>query len=360
MNLRYVMSMVAFLGLSGAVRSEPVVLDDAGLARVTAGSYGGWPSTNDAVIVGHAARADIQAPGSVTLDAHAQSGAKALTLVNSARSSVANGSNVWHASTAADAHAAHDSVIQSNLLQQTHATVAYLADWRAQSGSSVVRKTETFDSGFSGGITAEEFTFVGTDTTESVKLGLGAAMAGKGNAEFGTFGLTFSDEFTSSLTTTTSTTVTVKFNFLFFKRSKSYTHTDTESSTSTATNHGDKSWGPFSASFNGVECLVLLGSCSDSGHFSSSSHTEEKSLSPAQVQGASAKSIVLGDGALVVNAGSSVKLEGHAQNGISAVHAVNAAGSLSANGLNVSSRIPAASMPRGLQLQQSNLIAQRP
>jgi hypothetical protein len=301
----------------------------------------------------------LQTNATVTLDADAQAGATAVTLVNSTNSSVANASNVWYAPAP---HAADATAGQSNDMQQTHASQAYLANWQSQGGNSLVRKTETRDSQITGGITAEVVT-VGSSGNETVKLGMGGAMAGEGHAEFGTFGLTFSDEFTSSLTTTTTTTTTVTFSLKFFKWKLSKTYTQTHSSSATTSisesDTENKTWGPFSASFKGVDCLVLLGSCVAKGHDNASSHVEEKSFSSARIEKVSAGRIVLSDGALFDESSSSVHLQDHAQRAISAVHAVNAAGSLVANGLNLGSHRSSTSM-FSMQLQQSNLIAQRP
>lgn len=80
--------------LSAALaQAAPVALGDGALDRVTAGA--GETGGSGGAIVGNSSNATISQTGGVDLSGETQSGAKALNLVNSAESTVANGVNVW-------------------------------------------------------------------------------------------------------------------------------------------------------------------------------------------------------------------------------------------------------------------------
>ena len=81
---------------TSVAHAGPVALNDVVLDSVTAGSsdVGG----SGGAIVGNSSEATISQTGGVSLDGEAQSGAKALNLVNSAESTVANGVNIWQGS----------------------------------------------------------------------------------------------------------------------------------------------------------------------------------------------------------------------------------------------------------------------
>ena len=88
--------------------ADPVRMDDTALNSVTAGT--GSHSHNEAggsggAIVGNSSVATISQTGGVSIDGESQANAKALNLVNSSESTVANGVNVWEGSNAASSAA---------------------------------------------------------------------------------------------------------------------------------------------------------------------------------------------------------------------------------------------------------------
>jgi hypothetical protein len=370
-------SAVAASVLAGSALAEPVALSDAELADVAAGYYAPSPSVRDGVIVGNAAVADIHAASAVTLDAAAQSGTKAVALVNGAHSDVGNGSNVW------DGRAVTDGavVLQENHILQQGPAAAWLGDWQLQDVNVERRRTETFDSAFSGGIQPQVFTFTGsvtTDTlttttdsegnktttpststtqlTETLKIGRGVAMAGEVDIASGAGGITFSE----TVDSTVDTKATASFSIGIWK----FKYTVSETTTVHVEESGGISGGielpPFSLKAKGVFCQALIGSCLPyTGRYSSDSHTEETTLIPARLQGASAGRIVMSDGELREDIDSSVTLKDGAQRDVTAVHLVNATGSRLANGLNVSRGIGTTTLPRAMGLQQHNQINQR-
>jgi hypothetical protein len=378
MKILCAFSAVAALVLAGSALAEPVALSDAELADVAAGYYAPSPSVRDGVIVGNAAVADSHAASAVTLDAAAQSGTKAVALVNGAHSSVANGSNVRDGRAAATDGAV---VLQENQILQQGPAAAWLGDWQLQDVNVERRHTEIFDSEFSGGIQPQVFTFTGSVTTntkttevdsdgnttttpsssttaltETLKIGRGVAMAGEVDFVSGAGGITFSE----TVDSTVDTTATASFTVGFWK----FKYTASETTTVHVEESGGISGGvelpPFSLKAKGVFCQALIGSCLPfTGHYSSDSHTEETTLIPARLQDASAGRIIMSDGELREDIDSQVTLEGGAQRDVTAVHLVNAAGSRLANGLNVSRGIGSTTLPRAMGLQQHNQINQR-
>ena len=374
-------SAVAVLVLAGSALAEPVALSDAELADVAAGYYAPSSSVRDGVIVGNAAVADIHATSAVTLDAAAQSGTMAVSLVNGAHSSVANGSNVWDGRAAMANGVAGASVLQENHIRQRGPAAAWLGDWQLQDVNVERRRTETFDSEFSGGILPQVFTFTGsvttntettkvdsdgnstttpssstTQLTETLKIGRGVAMAGEVDVSSGAGGITFSE----TVDSTVDTTATTSFSVGFWK----FKYTASETTSVHVEESGGISGGielpPFSLRAKGVFCQALVGSCLPyTGRYSSDSHTEETTLIPARLQDASAARIVMSDGKLQEVIESSVILDGDAQRDVAGIHVVNAAGSRLANGLNVSSGIGSMAQPRAMVLQQHNQINQR-
>jgi hypothetical protein len=375
-------SAVAGLVFAGYALAEPVALSDAELADVAAGYYAPSPSVRDGVIVGNAAVADVRVDSTITLDAQAQRQARGVAVVNSAHSDVGNGSNVRDGHEAALIGNVASSLHQSNEILQENPVSGYVADWQLQDVNHSVRKTESFDSEFAGGIIPQVFTFTGNVTTdtlttttdsegnktttpststtqlvETLEIGRGVAMAGEVDVVSGAGGIAFSETVDSTVDTTASASFTV--GFWKFK----YTHSET------TTIHVEESGGisggielpPYSLQAKGVFCQALIGSCLPyTGRYSSDSHIEETTLIPARLQGASAGRIVMSDGTLQQEIESDVALEGQAQRDLRALHAVNAAGSQVANGANVARGIGATTLPRAaMQLRQNNLITQR-
>jgi len=366
------------LAIACSAYAESVALNDADLANVSAGYYATPDSSRDATVVGDDAVAIIHTNTSVMLDADTQSNTNAVALVNGARSSVANGSNIWDGRVGMTDNA---SILQENRVQQQSTAAAYLGDWQLQGVNVERHRTETFDSEFDGGILPQIFTFTGSiitytmttevdknghekttpstsivPLTEELKVGRGVAMAGEIDFTSGAGGFTFSEVVDG----TVDTTGTTSFSVGVWK----FKHTFTESTTVHAEKSGGISGGielqPFSLRAKGVFCQALIGSCLPySGHYNSDSHTEETKVFPARLQGASAGQIVMSDGELNNFTDSNVTLEGHAQDGLAAFHAVNASSSQIANGLNVSRGFAPTLLPQAMGLQQNNLISQR-
>lgn len=366
---------VSTLVVAGSAYADAVVLSDAQLANVAAGYYGDRsPSDRDAIIVGDAAAAVVHSSAAVGLGGGSQKGAKAVALINGADSRVASGSNVLDGGHAGSIGDVADPLNQSNRIQQEDPVAAYVADWQLQGVNHASRKVESFDSGFTGGIIARDFRFTGsvtTDTTqtdsdnnsstttstshptETLHVGLGVAMAGEVDVASGAGGISFSDYKTVDTTTTADASFHWSGLVISFAIEKTVTvHSHTEGGVS-----GGVQLQRFSLHAKGVTCQTLVGSCEPYvGRFSSSSRTEESTLHPAHVQGASAAQIVVGGGELQHDTDNRVTLDNNAQTDFRALNAANVAATTLANGLNVATRT-SPSFATGLR--QANSITQQ-
>ena len=363
---------IAALLLAGTAAAQSVVLGDAQLADVTAGFYdaaSGAPGA--AAIVGDSADALVGLTAAVTLDADAQVGAKAAALVNGAHSSVANGSNVWDGR-APTGGAGGSAALQGNRIRQQGPAPSHLGDWRHEGANQVTSRSETYASSFSGGIEPAVFRFQFTgdgDTSESggesrpdevLRIGKGAAFAGEVNlaADSGSFGFDETDTTTTTITTTATTAIRIKIWKFWITLHESETEITTTAELRSEVS-GTVTLPAMSLHAKGVTCSAVIGSCLPYvGEYQASSHTEETTLSPAQLQGGSAERIVTSDGTLHDVRESDIALEGRAQSGIAVLHAVNAAGGRVANGLNVARAGAATGIPRTAELQQANQIRQ--
>jgi len=363
-----VISAFAALAGAGAAFGEPVSLSDAQLANVAAGYYETFSSDRNAIVVGDAASADVHLRSTVGIGAESQNGAKAVTLVNGANSSVANGGNIWSGRETAMIGNAVSSLDQSNQILQASAVAAYVAVWQSQGENRFTRKTETFNSEFTGRIIPQVFTFTGSvitgttetdadgnsstttstsQTIETLRIGAGAALAGEIDVEAGGAGVTFSDLKKATLVGTATTTA-------FWGLISS---TETTTVTRVEQNSGSVTLLPFSLHATGVICVALVGSCqADAGSFSSASQSLETTRQPARLQGASAGHIVMSDGVLSQITESRVTLEGNAQRNVAALNAANVAATTLANGVNVAT---GGAQSAAAVMRQGNAITQR-
>jgi hypothetical protein len=135
------------------VQAEPVSLGDSALDQVTAGTSTNHSSSGSGgAIIGNSSIATISQTGGVTLEGEAQQGAKALNLVNSAESTVANGVNIWDAqgggpaldSTAQSTdHPGGPSVSQSNVIDQEQRRSASMPGYSRPNADTLVQVDRT-------------------------------------------------------------------------------------------------------------------------------------------------------------------------------------------------------------------------
>ena len=119
----------------------PVALEDRALDKVTAGSN--ETSGSGGAIVGNSSQATINQTGGVKLSGGAQEGARALNLVNSAESTVANGVNIWDGAGASDTRDVSVGVSQSNVIDQEQRRSASMPNYSRPEADTLYREVET-------------------------------------------------------------------------------------------------------------------------------------------------------------------------------------------------------------------------
>lgn len=357
-----IVNTALLLAFAMPVHAQPLALSDDELDGITAGQtsdhFAGAPhSARDTIVTGNSAAAIVESPSVIALGADAQTQVRAVALINSTDSGVANGSNVWSGRHSPMDWGAETAPAQSNLIVHEDRVSGYLADWQLAGGNHVRHHTESTHSEFSGGIVAEPISFFGTDDPETLQVSLGVALAGDVDLHSDGFGVSFSADYATTLTVTTETTV--RWRFLWWSGSR--TRTSSTSVTEEGGVSGSVSVAPFDLQASGVICHTLYGSCrpSNTGSHISATQTEEARLIPGRLQNASAGRIVMSDGHLLEIIDSSISLEGSAQSGATVAHAVNAAGSLAANGLNLAQGVSMTALPRAMNFRQHNSITQR-
>ena len=374
MRALWAIGAVSALAAARSACADVVVLSDTQLANVAAGYYSELSlSARDTVIVGDAAAAVVHSSATVAIGGGSQTEAKAVSLINGADSRVASGSNVLDGRSEGLNSDAADTLNQSNAILQEDPVAGHVADFQLQSVNRASRKVETFDEEFAGGIIARDFNFTGSVTTDTTKtdsdnhssttsstshptetlhVGLGVALAGEVDVASGAGGITFSDYKTVDTTTTADASFHWSGLLISFTIEKTVTvHSHTEGGVS-----GDVQLQPFALRAKGVICQTLVGSCEPYvGRFSSTSRSDESTLHPAHIQGASAAQIVFGESGLQRETDRSVALQNNAQAGSRVMNAANVAGTALANGLNVASRT-SPSLATGLR--QDNSIMQ--
>lgn len=123
------------------VTAGPVTLEDRDLDQVTAGSN--ETSGSGGAIIGNSSQATINQTGGVSLSGGAQEGAKALNLVNSAESTVANGVNVWDSAGASEGVDYSVGVSQTNVIDQEQRRSASMPNYSRPEADTLTRTVET-------------------------------------------------------------------------------------------------------------------------------------------------------------------------------------------------------------------------
>jgi hypothetical protein len=355
---------------SGAAGASAALTDDT-LDAVTAGTAAQQPLASGGAVVGNNSQAVLDITGTLDLSGEAQSGARGLNVVNSSESTVANGVNVWDgkldAASAAQAAQATFEVDQTNMVEQEQRRVAFLPsyertgvnsskEWTEDSTHSSLQTRDRTDEvrDTLATTTSRELTSSGSVSTETTVAGQtirgGRGIAGAGdlgvNFDGGNIDLTIEGNIADVLEGSINLTIELP---------------------------------ELDIAFNGGGCAVQMGSCTGEGSLSESSSEErdnsvittlatrkeesgtfvgsgsEEIRSPFQIADAQAEYIVLDDSKIEVASNYGITLAGSAQSQLSALNAVNAAGSAVANGVNIS-RMPTISGGQTLALNQQNII----
>lgn len=349
----------------GAAYAGPTELSYDEMDVITAGTSnhgGSSTAASGGAIVGNNSQADIVLTGAVEVGSEAQSGARALNLVNSSESTVANGVNIWNGSQTEPA-----DVVQSNSITQEQRRVGSLPIYnRPEANTDETHSSVGSSSGTSSlaivddqknthsTLTTQNTTNNGeVDTVTEVigqKIQSGRGLSASGKAEVhidaGAVELTATGELFGGGPTAT---ITLGIDLP-----------------------------TLDAAVDGSGCAVLGGSCTSEGTSSrsdsevtdtstlytetSSSSSDEswnnngsKSVRSAfEMYDAQAEYIVVDGSSVNSTSDYSVRLSGSAQSNMRALNAVNAAGSSVANGVNISRTSGGGAT---LMLSQTNVIS---
>jgi len=347
----------AFLLTPSLSSAELSPMSTADLDRLTAGSATAAKdmSASGGGVVGNDSTAEISSIGTVSLDTNAQESAKALNLVNSSESTVANGLNIWDGqidavreSAEAGAMGETRNIDQKNNITQDQRRVASLPKYNRpeanveenwdNSGSSSSSASYNEVNNITDLATTSNSMSTTNDTSvdalstvlgQQVQAGKGIAIAGEVDAfiDGGDFTISGTGEVAGGAV---AASITLELNLP-----------------------------EITIAAEGAGCAALNGSCTAVGSTdrldetltdNSTSYLLETSSSNAEdyaevgskltrsafeIEGALAEYIVVDNSTLNVSTDYSVNLSGSAQSGVNALNAVNAAGSAVANGVNI-------------------------
>ncbi len=400
------------------VQAGPVSLGDSALDQVTAGTGTNHSSSGSGgAIIGNSSSATITQTGGVTLEGEAQRGAKALNLVNSAESTVANGVNIWDAQGGGPAlesaavsteHPEGQSVSQSNIINQEQRRSASMPNYSRPDGDTltIVDRTgsEAHNDGFdrnndivdTQAITSTSTTkttasvntliagglHAGDDATQpnaNITTNPGKGGAGAGIVNLGVdggevhVGLAVGGPVTAH-----PDVVTTLDGADGQTTSDSYGGMNVDGDTVSL--YGRLILPDLTIDINGAGCGVVMGSCDAGGDTSDinanitdnsvkdnekvtsvgdSQFTDNSSntyRSPFEMNHAQAEYIVVDDSSLTVNTTFNLTLSGSAQSNANGMNIVNATGSAVADGVNVA-RTGQLSSSGALGLSQTNIIS---
>ncbi len=336
----YLLVGALVLAHGGQAFGQTRPLTDVQMARITAGHTEAGGERRSGVIVGNSSTATLRPTAIIDLKGSAQQGSRALNMVNSAQSSVANGINVWDGRLAGMAAGAQFNVGQANLVFQDQRRSSHLGEWKLEGINLDESFQQTHSITFQGQV-------VPAFLLTTIPIGVGFAGAGTFTADIGAGAVSIDSVISTTVTTTEETCV-------FFG---TICHTETDAITDTETVTGSVSFGPISMQVeDGSACLVIFGTCSITASLSSTSEGSRTILVPASMTEAEAEYIVMSDGTLDVETDYSVLFSESAQQSLRVLNGVNAAGSVVANAVNVSR---AGTMSSVLNLTQRNFITQR-
>ena len=132
-------SLLLFALVTSSVSADPRPLSDEQLDQITAGTAGDRKHTTSATggnIIAGEATATITGESTISLQDNAQIGARALSLVSSADSAVANGVNLWDGAVQDLNVGSEINVLQSNeLFQDSTSPYARLEGYERDEGT---------------------------------------------------------------------------------------------------------------------------------------------------------------------------------------------------------------------------------
>jgi hypothetical protein len=373
------MKYVLILALTGfAVSAGPAAaavqeLQDDTLGSVTAGTKSQGPAAqgnheSGGIIVANGSSASLDETSEVVLDSDAQASARGVNIVNAAASTVAQGLNIWDGQLQSGNLALDPTVEQSNMVQQSAATRSasvydYQRDPNTMESSTINTTADNLDT-----IDLVSDVMVDTQHTvlgQNVNVGLGVGVAGRVGIELdeAEIGVGLAAESIIDIGVGVNGQINLPWPLGTMDASGQLDMVITNSGEFTI----DVSTPPVNIEAIGAVCYTKLGVCTasadDNSTYQTSTTRDEQLTTDTRgalsVDRAKAEYLVIDESTLDVVAGHSLRLASGAQANLAAVNAVNAVGSMIANGVNVSRTTfdgADASMP--LALSQRNVIVQ--
>lgn len=383
--------LVSCLLITSMVDAAPMVLDDAALDFITAGST--EVNSSGGAVVGNSSEAIINQTSSVALSGEVQADAKGLNLVNSSASAVANAVNVWDGEGGSPAM----QVEQTNMIEQAQQRSASISDYsrkeadrRVQlehsltedhallrnyhtSATNVDVSNHTLNENSSSEVDTRIVVSVGDPDSDFGQFNLEANL-GQGIAVAGHLEATYDGgeaEFAMAAGGGISAEAGISGDFGGIGVGVS-----ADASLSLV---AEVVLPEMTVEINGAGCGVVLGSCMASGTLSEtneeindkstlailnesstgSSHFSEKRVeeyrSPFEIGHAQAEYIVVDNSSLVVNNTFTLMLSGNSQRNVKAMNIVNAIGSAVTNAVNVARNNQVTGNSQ-MTLTQSNIV----
>jgi len=335
------------LAISPVVLAASVTLTDQQLERVAAGTTDYDPAnavqSSGGAIVGNSSTANLTTSGDVTISDGVQQGARAVNLVNSAESGMANGVNVWDGSLDSQTTSMQLDVQQSNSVVQDQSRMASLPTYNRPEANISHSVTQTSETTHEGSVDTLQKVL-----GQEIKAGMGVSIAGQLDANLTGGQIDVSNSISGSFDGEIGGNIDGIFTDISTKL-------DTHIEAGTE-QHISWTLPDLVLSVKGAGCYVEIGTCDSKGGYKDTTTETTITHSPFTLENAKAENIVVDGSTLDANNSYKVVLSGSAQGNVQAVNLANAAGSVVANAVNVS-RTP--TVGPNLNLGQLNTIVQR-
>jgi hypothetical protein len=328
----------------------PVVLTDQQLERVSAGSSNyenGGSAGSGGAIVGNYSSASLTTSGDVTLKDGVQQGARAVNLVNSAESGVANGVNVWDGRIKEVGAATVLDVTQANSITQDQSRTASLKNY-ARTDANIDRDYSEWSlTTHKGSVdTKQEISSSSDLPGVDVQVGKGVSIAGEADLHIDA----------GSLEISTDVVLGRRISRTYVEVAGAAVQNTVDNTLASANTSFSWTLPEVDFAAKGAGCWVVMGRCDADGSYETTVTEKTITHAPFSLDYARAENIVLDGSTLDTNTSYSVSLAGSAQSDARAVNLANAAGSVIANSVNIS-RTP--TVGPNLNLSQVNTIVQR-
>ncbi len=363
-------SIVMLLTALGSAEADMRPLDDEQLDVVTAGTASapadGARHATGGFLVANAATAAVDESNALTLESEAQSGARALNLVNTADTLITQGVNVWDGRFQGG-DAGGVEVEQANLVVQRETTRSASLSGYGRGANEAT--SDTLSTTTRNLDTIDLVSDVSVDTNhqllgQSVNIGLGVGLAGRVGIDIDAASIDVGLEAESRLATSVGVNGTINLPRPFGSmQANGQLESEIVNSGSVSI---EVDTPPVSIDAIGSVCYTKLGLCQASADDNSTYQTDatHDEAHARTVQGAvtlesaGAEYIVVDESNLTLSSGHTLTLASGAQSNATGLNVVNAVGSMVANGVNVSRTVVETGSAVPPSVSQRNVVIQ--